>query len=491
MTTHQPDVSPPPLTAIPDQPHPSNNPIGRARTIALICLLAASFIELMDATVVNVALRTLQVELGASAGALQWVVAGYPLTYAIGLILGARLGDNFGRRKLFVIGLAAFGIASLACGLAGTPELLVAFRLIQGLAAALMAPQVLSNIQVLYPPAERGRAMGMFTSVIGLAAVVGPILGAVVTDGDWFGLSWRPIFLINVPLVAVAIVAAILFIPETRAETTTSITPGSAILLGGSLGAVMVAITLAPEHDWPAWGFLLIAIGIVGLGVFAFRQRSLARSGIEPMVPPELFGTRSFATGLTAFAVLMVSTGGFFLIQSLHVQMALGWSILHTGVMWIPFSVAVPISAGLAVTVLVPRFGRLVIQTGAAILIGGMVSMYLAEQSTHPALWFPFSLALCGLGFGAIVGCAGLLVLNEVPVRLAGAASGVFNTAQALAVAVGAATIGSLYNTIGESSGLQSGYHAALLTMMALVATGAVIAQGMPRSISTDDMSVH
>lgn len=477
-TTAEPGVTDVPIATAtqPDQPAI----LGRARTIALICLLAASFMELMDATVVNVALRTMQEGLGASPSALQWVVAGYPLAYAVGLILGARLGDRFGRRRLFVIGLAAFGAASLACGLAADPAQLVAFRIIQGAAAALMVPQVLTSIQVMYSPEERGKAMGMFTSVIGLAAVSGPVLGAVITSGDWFGLSWRPVFLINVPLAVIAVVAALAFIPETRAIKSGPITVGSAVLLGSSLAAIMLAVTIGPEHDWPAWGFGLIAAGIVGLAAFAQQQLSLARRGVEPMVPPALFATRSFRSGLATFAALSIPTGGYFLVQSLHVQLAQGWSVLHTGMMWIPFSLAVPVSAGLAATVLAPKFGKHVLQVGAIVFIAGMIAMYFAEGSAHPGIWFAVALTISGLGFGMVVGSAGLLVLNDVPVELAGAASGVFNTVQALSVALGAAIIGTAYTSISEGSGLESGYRASLFIMIGLLTIGTIVAQTMP-----------
>ena len=454
---------------------------GRARTVALICLLAASFMELMDATVVNVALHTMQAELGASAAAMQWVVAGYPLAYAVGLILGARLGDRHGRRRLFLIGLVAFGVTSVACGLAATPETLVLFRILQGAAAALMVPQVLTNIQVLYSPAERGRAMGMFTSVIGLAAVSGPILGAFITSGDWFGLGWRPVFLINAPIVVVAVIAARAFIPETRADHPARITLGSAALLGGSLAAVTAPITLGPENDWPIWGFALMALGAAGLAAFARRQLLAERTGGDPMIPPSLFATRSFTTGLLTFAALSIPTGGYFLIQSLHVQLAHGWSVLHTGLMWLPFSFAVPIAAGLSATVLAQRFGKHVLQVGAAVLVTGMATMIAADDSAHPAIWFTVALVVGGIGFGLIVGAAGLLVLNDVPVEQAGAASGVFNTVQALSVAVGAAVIGTVYSTVSASSGLHTGYTAAVLVMIGLTAAGAVFAQSMPR----------
>ncbi len=454
---------------------------GRARTIALICLLAASFMELMDATIVNVALHTLQEDLGASPAALQWIVAGYPLAYAIGLILGARLGDRYGRRRLFILGLVAFGAASLACGLAADPTQLVTFRLIQGAAAALMVPQVLTNIQVLYPPAERGRAMGLFTSVIGVAAVTGPVLGAVITNGDWFDLSWRPAFLINVPIAVVAVIAARIFIPETHADRPAPITLGSVALLGGSLAAIMAPITLGPENDWPAWGFVLIALGVVGLALFGARQVAAERAGSVPMVPPSVFGTVSFRSGLAAFAALSIPTGGYFLVQSLHVQLSQGWSVLHTGLMWIPFSLAVPIAAGLSATVLAAKFGKHVLQAGAAVLITGMTSMIVANGSAHPGIWFAVALTVAGLGFGLIVGAAGLLVLNDVPVEQAGAASGVFNTVQALTVAMGAAVIGTVYSTVSESSGFDDAYRIAMWIMIGLVAFGAVIAQARPK----------
>lgn len=485
MTVYDPAPAPArpgPAPAVPDSAQDAAPTMisGRARSLALLCLLAASFMELMDATVVNVALRTIEADLGASAGARQWMVAGYPLAYAAALILGARLGDRLGRRRLFLAGIVAFGAASLACGLASGPLELVIFRVVQGMAAALMVPQVLTSIQVMYPPAERGRAMGMFTGVIGLAAVAGPVLGAVITSGDWFGLSWRPIFLINVPIAVLAVIAALAFVPESRAARPAPITAGSALLLGGSLAAIMLPITLGPEHDWPAWAFGLLAVGAAGLAAFALGQRALARRGVEAMVPPALFAAASFRTGLGAFGLLSVPVGGFFLVQSLHVQLGLGWSVLHTGLMWIPFSLAVPVSAGLAAAVLAPKLGKLVLQLGAVVFAAGMGLMTFAAGSAHPGLWLTVAMVVAGLGFGGVVGAAGLLVLNDVPVALAGAASGVFNTVQALAVAFGAAVIGTLYSTLGASDGVEAGYRWSFAVMAGLTLLGGLAAQAMP-----------
>ncbi|WP_018178586.1 MFS transporter [Jongsikchunia kroppenstedtii] len=455
---------------------------GRARTIALICLLAASFMELMDATVVNVSLSTIRHDLGASSAQMQWVVAGYPLAFAVCLIIGARLGDRFGRRRVFLAGLIGFGLMSLACGIAANPEQLVAFRILQGVAAAAMVPQVLTSLQVMYRPEERGTAMGAFTAVIGLAAVTGPVVGALLTQWDLGGLQWRPIFLVNVPIAVIAVIAARALVPESRADHPAPITGGSAGLLGASLGAIVLPITLGPDNDWPAWGFVLAAAGVVGLIAFAYAQLRTERRGIEALVPPSLFATPSFSRGIVAFLALSIPTGGFFLIQSIHVQAALGWSVLRTGLAWVPFSLAVPIAAGLAATKLAEIWGRKVLQGGAAIFIAGIGTMIAAEGTAQPAVWFVPAYFLAGLGFGAIIGAAGLLVLKDVPVRSAGAASGVFNTTQALSVAVGAAVFGTLYSAIGN---LHDAYALSMAGMAGLVALGGVLAGLMPRIVST------
>ena len=448
--------------------------------MALCCLLLASFMELMDATVVNVSLPAIEADLGAGAAAIQWVVAGYPLAYAVGLVLGARLGDRFGRRRLFVIGLALFGTFSLACGLAADPAQLVAFRLAQGAAAALMVPQVLTNIQLMYSPRERGAAMGLFTGIIGIAAVAGPITGALLTDADLFGLGWRPIFLINVPVAALAVVAARLLIPESRAARPAPITLGSSVLLGSAMAAVMVPITLGPDRNWPWWGFVAMGLGLVLLAVFVRRQLAQARAGRMPMVPPTLFADRSFARGLLAFTLLSIPTGGFFLVQSIHVQQVLGWSVMRTGLAYVPFSIVTSVAAGVAAAKLAARFGRRVLQAGALVFAAGLVSLIVAERSSDPALWMLGGLIVSGIGFGLIVGAAGLLILHDVDVAHAGAASGVFNTSQALSVAVGAAVFGSIY--VGRlPQGPHVAYAVTMLAMAALLGAGAVAASWMPR----------
>lgn len=188
-------------------------PTGRARTVALISLFLASAMELIDVTIVNVALPSIEADLQATGPQLQWIIAAYPLAFAIALITGSRLGDRFGRKRLFVGGLVAFTLLSAACGAAPSAEALVLFRALQGLGAAAMVPQVLSSLQVMYAPEERGKAMGAFTALAGISTVIGPVLGAVLTDLDIAGSGWRAIFLVNVPVGLLALVAALRWIP--------------------------------------------------------------------------------------------------------------------------------------------------------------------------------------------------------------------------------------------------------------------------------------
>ena len=225
--------------------------------------------------------------------------------------------------------------------------------------------------------------------------------------------------------------------------------------------------------------------GLVLLTVFVRRQRTEARAGRMPMVPPALFADRSFARGLVAFALLSIPTGGFFLVQSIHVQQVLGWSVVRTGLAYVPFSIATSVAAGIAAAKLAARFGRLVLQVGAAVFALGLIALIAAERSSAPAGWMLLGLTVSGIGFGLIVGAAGLLILNDVDVAHAGAASGVFNTTQALAVAVGAAVFGSIY--VGQlGHGTHGAYTVTMLAMGGLLGAGAVAAGWLPRHRASD-----
>ncbi|KGN37199.1 MFS transporter [Knoellia subterranea] len=420
---------------------------GRARTLALVSLLLASMMELIDVTIVNVALPTIEASLNASASMLQWVVAAYPLAFGIALITGARLGDRFGRKRLFLLGLVGFTIASAACGWAPNVELLVAFRALQGIAAAAMVPQVLTSIQVMYAPHERGTAMGIFSGLAGLASVMGPILGAVLTEAS----SWRAVFLVNIPVGVIALVAAIRFIPESRSEHPVRINARSVFALAAGLLAILYPLTMGHELGWPTWSFALMGAGIVGLIAFLRSQRSDESRGGDPLVTTSLYAGRSgrgFRGATIVGSVLFIVCAGYFLSTTLFLQVALGWSVLKAGLVNIPFAITATIGAGSGAAVLMPRIGRQVLLIGAVIMAAGVgfLAIVAGDATTTASFWaFVPVFGVVGLGFGFMVSSIAPLGLAKVDGRHAGSASGLFNTTTQLANAVGAAALGTLF----------------------------------------------
>ncbi len=428
---------------------------GRARSAALISLLLASTMELIDTTIVNVSLPSIEADLGASGSQLQWMVAAYPLAFAVALITGSRLGDAFGRKRLFVGGLVAFIAMSAACGLAPNPETLVAFRALQGLGAAAMIPQVMSNIQVMYAPEERAKAMGAFTGLAGIATVAGPVLGALLTEADIAGSGWRAIFLVNVPVGIGALYAALRFIPESRSAARPNLDPLGVLMLAGGLLAVLYPLTMGREQGWPAWVFALIVVGGALLVRFVRSQNRAEKAGREPLVALSLYRERSFAGGSAVLMLLFVSMGAYFLAQTIYLQAGLGWSVLKAGLTGIPFAVTTAAMAGFGVVVLAPKIGRTVLQIGALVLAAGAVVLAITVQVATPdtAFWvFIPGFIVAGAGFGLMVAPIGMFTVADVPVEHAGSASGLFNTTGQLANAIGVAVLGTLFFEIAESS---------------------------------------
>ena len=433
---------------------PTRAPAATAgRTAALISLLLASTMELIDTTIVNVALPTIERDLGASGSQLQWMVAAYPLAFAVALVTGARLGDAFGRKRLFIVGLVTFTVMSAACGLAPDADWLVVARALQGLGAAAMIPQVMSSIQVMYAPEERAKAMGAFTGLAGLATVAGPVLGSILTEADIAGSGWRPIFLVNIPVGLVALAAALRFIPESRTDQRPDLDPAGVLVLGGSLLAVLYPLTMGREEGWPAWVFATIAVGLAVLVAFGRRQWRAERRGGEPLVALSLYRNRGFAGGSLVLVVLFVSMSAYFLAQTIWFQTGLHWSVLKAGLVGLPFAVTTAVCAGVGVTVLAPRMGRRVLQLGATVLAAGALvtaaTVHVADPSTAWGVWLP-ALVVTGAGFGLMVAPIGMFTIADVPVAKAGAASGLFNTTTQLANAVGVAVLGTLFFEVAE-----------------------------------------
>ncbi|MFJ4780795.1 MFS transporter [Streptomyces sp. NPDC088762] len=421
-------------------PQAPATPADRRRWLALAIVMTAAFMDLVDVTIVNIAIPSMRQNFGASTSAIQWITAGYALAFAAGLITGGRLGDIYGRKRLFLIGIAGFTAASLLCGIAANPSMLVASRILQGAMAAMMVPQVLAIIHVTFPPHERGKVFGMFGAIVGLGAVSGPMLGALLTEWNLFGLEWRPIFLINLPVGIAGVLLGRTFITESKAPQALRLDLVGVVL--ATLGLVMLIfpLTHGRENHWPLWGFVsMAAVPFVFAGFIAYEKYKIQKDG-SPLVELSLFKVKSFAGGIAVQLTFGIATGIFFLVWTLYMQMGLGWSALRAGTTGIPFSLAVSASAGMSVQKLVPRFGRKVLQAGALIMAAGLL-LYIWESGHYGmeiASWqMAAPLVVMGIGMGLIVAPLTDTVLSEVPREHAGSASGLINTTGQMGNALG------------------------------------------------------
>ncbi|WP_245238417.1 MFS transporter [Streptomyces roseochromogenus] len=402
--------------------------------------MAAAFMDLVDVTIVNIAIPSIQRSADASVSQIQWITAGYALAFAAGLITGGRLGDIHGRKRLFLIGIGGFTLASALCGFAANPEMLVASRLLQGGMAAMMVPQVLSIVHATFPAHERGKVFGMFGAVVGLGAVSGPLLGALLTEWNLFGLEWRPIFLINLPVGVLAWMLGRRFITESKAPKALKLDLVGVALVSLGLLMLLYPLTRGRELGWPLWGYGCMAGAlVVFVALVSYEKRKAAGDG-SPLIELSLFRVKSFAAGIAVQTVFGVALGIFFLVWTLYMQIGLGWSPLRAGLTGVPFSLAVSTAAGMSVQKLVPRFGRKVLQAGALVM-GAGVLLYLWEAHRYGlaiASWqMALPLVVMGAGMGLIVAPLTDAVLSEVPREHAGSASGLINTVQQMGNALG------------------------------------------------------
>ncbi|WP_405871909.1 MULTISPECIES: MFS transporter [unclassified Streptomyces] len=413
----------------------------RRRWFALAIVMTAAFMDLVDVTIVNIAIPSIQRDAGASVSQIQWITAGYALAFAAGLITGGRLGDIHGRKRLFLIGIGGFTLASALCGFAANPEMLVASRILQGGMAAMMVPQVLSIVHATFPAEERGKVFGLFGAIVGLGAVSGPLLGALLTEWNLFGLEWRPIFLINLPVGIAGLILGSRFITESKAPRALKLDLVGVALVILGLTMLLYPLTRGRELGWPLWGYLSMGGALVVFAALvAYERRKAARDG-SPLVELSLFRVKSFAAGIAVQTVFGVALGVFFLVWTLYMQTGLGWSPLRAGLTGVPFSIAVSTAAGMSVQKLVPRFGgRRVLQTGALLMAAGVL-LYIWEADRYGmavASWqMALPLVVMGIGMGLIVAPLTDAVLSDVPREHAGSASGLINTVQQMGNALG------------------------------------------------------
>lgn len=428
------------MTFTDTSPAPGPAASDRRRWFALAIVMTAAFMDLVDVTIVNIAIPSIQRDEGATFSQIQWITAGYALAFAAGLVTGGRLGDIHGRKRVFLIGIGGFTVASALCGFAVNPEMLVASRILQGATAALMVPQVLSIVHATFPAHERGKVFGLFGAIVGLGAVSGPLLGALLTEWNLFGLEWRPIFLINLPVGIAGLVLGSRFITESKAPRALKLDLVGVALVTLGLLMLLYPLTRGRELGWPLWGYASMAGALVVFGALVAYERAKGVRDGSPLIELSLFRVRSFAAGIAVQTVFGVGLGIFFLVWTLYMQVGLGWSVLRAGLTGVPFSVAVSAAAGMSVQLLVPRYGRKVLQAGALVMAAGVL-IYLWEAERYGQSVTSWQMALplvvMGAGMGLIVAPLIDAVLSEVPREHAGSASGLINTVQQMGHALG------------------------------------------------------
>jgi EmrB/QacA subfamily drug resistance transporter len=455
---------------------PPSTPLSAA---ALVTVLVGVFLAMVDFFIVNVALPTMQLDLHASTALLELVVSGYATAYAVLLVLGGRLGDAHGRKRVFLVGIGAFTFASLLCGLAPSGGALVVARVLQGAAAALMVPQTLSTIQATGDAASRSRALGWFGATGGLAAVAGQLLGGVLVAANLGGTGWRAVFFVNIPVGIAGLLFAAKYVPETKAARRTHIDVVGTLLLAVTLVSLLVPLTEGRALGWPLWSWLLLALSPVAAATLFAQELRVERSGRSPLIPPTVLRHRSLRTGLLLAMPFFATFGAFMFVYALLTQTFLGYSALKAGLTLTPMAVAF-LLASLATTRLVAQYGRKVIGAGAAVQLTGLlvlISSLLAWWPSLTALELAPGLALMGAGQGLVMSPLIRVVLSDVPPEVAGAGSGVLTTTQQTSLALGVAVIGSVFLTLASASHLGPLHAAvAVLSFQAAVALGISVA---------------
>ena len=419
--------------------------LPRQYWMVLVVVLVADVMDLVDSTVANLAGPSIRTDLGGTDTTLQWVLAAYTAAFALGLVTSGRLGDLLGRRRMFLVGMAGFTLASMACGLAPGAGWLIVARILQGLFGAVMIPQGLALVKVAFPADQLGKAFIPFGPVMGLAGVGGPILAGWLIDANLFGSQWRSIFLINVPIGLVAFALAWRYLPrETGEDRSARLDLGGVALLTVASAMLIVPLVQGRELGWPAWTYALM---VGSLAVFALFVWSERRSD-HPVIEASLFANRGFVVGLVFIAAFFMALTGFTLAFNLLLQLGLGWTPLHSGLALIPWALGTTVGAGLAGAFLAERLGRATLHLGLGLALVGMVGLWwtVGHWGTELTVWTVApALAVSGFGSGLVFVPLFGYILGDVSEAEVGTGSGLLNAVQQFAGAIGVAALGTIF----------------------------------------------
>jgi EmrB/QacA subfamily drug resistance transporter len=442
--------------------------LNRWRSLAVI--LSAAFLVGLDFFVVNVAIPSIQADLHATFAQIQMVIASYGLTYAVLLISGGRLGDIYGRKRMFMLGITGFIVTSLFCGLAHSANVLIAARALQGITGALLFPQVLSIMQVTFPPQERAAAFGLFGMVIGISAFSGNVLGGLLVYANFFGLNWRPIFLINLPIGLLTMWAALKLVNESRSPKARKLDLGGVAILTTALCLLLYPLIEGREKGWPAWAFICLAASLPTFVAFVFYEKLVAARGGSPLVELSLFHDRTFVIGLFSGICFFNTTASFFLISTIFLQNGLGFSARDAGLTFASFAIAFLLSS-LSSARLQPKLGSWIINLGLTLMVTGLVTLlgttYICGAHLNGLDLAP-ALLVYGTGQGFVMPTLFSTILINIKGHDAGSASGVLSTVQQVSFAMGVAVIGTVFFSSLDPRGGVAAFVQALRTAFSI-----------------------
>jgi EmrB/QacA subfamily drug resistance transporter len=448
----------------------------------LIVLLAGQFMALLDVTIVNVAMPTMRADLGASGSALQLIVAGYTVAYAMLLITGARLGDLWGRRRMYLVGLSIFTVSSLLCGLAPDETTLVVARFIQGAGAAMMVPQIMSMIQIRFTGPARATALSAYSAVIAVGAIFGLVLGGMLVQADLFGLSWRPVFLVNVPAGLIVAFLVPRLVPADGPRGSRRVDLVGLVVATLAVFLVVLPLVLGHEQHWPAWTFVSMAVGLVLAVVFVIVERRVP----DPLLRLDVLRSPGIRSGMGALAAGMIGYGGFLFMFTLHLQGGLGDSALQASLIFAPAGVTFGLF-GFYWRKFPARIHHVLTPVGFTLAVVAFLMIAEAlRDGGHGGALLQVGLLLFGAAMGAAFSPLLTNALVKVPLAEAADASGLLTTTVQLGQVIGVATFGSLFLTLAGRAGPHPSASALTSTLLGLAVTlglGVLAAVALTRTI--------
>lgn len=452
------------------------------RWFAFAVLLIGAFLPPLDFFIVNVALPSIRSDLAISPAQTQWIISGYAASYAVFLITGGRLGDLLGRRRVFLAGIAGFGVSSLMCGLANSPAMLICGRVLQGLSAAAMAPQGLASIHTLFAEHERSRALAVYGATIGFAAVVAQALGGLLISANVFNLQWRAIFLINLPVVLAVFIGGIPLLPDSRSKNPVPLDRIGIVMCALAVSLLVLPLVEGRESGWPWWlCLMLMSSPLVAAGFWRY-EAWLERRGGTPLVSPQLSRAPGLVVGLVGVLFFYVMSA-FFLTFSIYLQDALGATPLFSGLMFVPFGVGFLIGP-LTTPFAIRQFGRFVPVIGMMLEVLGCLILSAAVASaptgSSPALALVIlAVGLLGFGQGWALPTLIRTVIDRAPAGGSGMISGVVNSALQISASLGVAILGGVFYALAapeqSPSSLANGFIVTLLGIAGCLVVSALM----------------